>query len=177
MSFRASLCSGRGAGIFVAALTLLPLSVFSADSNRPTTPVSVEGTVDVQGMVEVLNDVLRQPYVVTVSSNSSSAPSVDFDIPDGKRLIVETIAFQASTSTGSVSRMFLHPLVNGSQPFVPLPIQTTSVEGPSTYLISMLPMKMRVDSAPGSTREIFIRRGTGDVGTLTATICGYLVDL
>lgn len=165
--------------IAIAAMAALPFFLVGADSvdSRPATLVTVQGPVEVQGVVEVLNDVLRQPYTQQQSATASESPTVNFDIPDGKRLVIESIAFQASTPTNEANRMFFQPLVNTTRLLVPLAIQATSVEGGVTYLLGNHSFKVRVNSVPGSTTEIQVRRGTGGTGTVNAAILGYLVDL
>lgn len=163
---------------------MLPAMFAAAAGGPPPTTVegtvSIAGDVSVQGVVEVLNDVLRTPYNKTASlADASTSPTVTFDIPDNKRLIVETISFQATTLTNDVARVFFEPLLgpttSGPRPFVLLPYQSV-VDGGATYLIGLNSVKMRLDSVPGSTNEIRIRRGTGTAGYISATIFGYLVD-
>jgi hypothetical protein len=164
-----------GFGMIAAVIGMSPVRLGAQDA-RPPAPVTVQGPVNVQGVVEVINDVLRQPYVRSGSA-SSDAPIVTFDIPDGKRLIIETVAFQASRPAADANRMFFEPLINGERHLVPLPIQFTSVEGAVSYLISMIPMTARIDSATNSTTELRFRRGSGAVGSLNVTVFGYLVDI
>lgn len=167
--------------LLAAAMLAQPLQLAAAES-RPTTPVTVEnpvsiaGTVNVQGVVEVLNDVLRTPFVQSASASSDS-PTVTFDVPDGKRLVIQTIAFQASRPTADANRMFFEPLIDSSRHLVPLPVQFTSVEGAVSYMISMISLSARIDSVPGNTTELRFRRGTGAVGSLNVTVFGYLVDI
>jgi hypothetical protein len=77
--------------------------------------------------------------------------------------------------------MFFQPLIApNTRPLVGLPVQYTSVEGTSTYMISMINMTARLDASPGVTNELQIRRGTtlnNDSGTLNVTVFGYLVDI
>lgn len=171
-----------------ATLAVLPVALQAAagETNRPPTPVAIEeplsvavqGPVEVQGVVEVLNDVLRQPYAVSLNAPLSASPTANFDIPDGKRLVIESIAFQASRPGNEVTRMFMHPLITPTQrQLVPLPVQFTADDGSVSYLISLIPLKLRIDSVPGSDNEIQIRRGNGGNGTLNASIFGYLVDI
>ena len=162
-----------------AAVLALTAPVLTAAEARPSTPVTVDGVVSVQGVVDVINDVLRTPYVRNASA-TGEGPSVNFDIPDGKRLIIESIAFQASRLTVESNRMFLQPLlaVNAARPLVPLPVQFEAVEGSVTYMISMVNMTGRFDAVAGSTSEIQVRRGVGSSpnATLNVTVFGYLVD-
>jgi hypothetical protein len=159
-------------------ISALP-AMFAATGGPPPVTVegsvSVQGPVTVQGVVEVLNDVLRQPYVRTGVGEGTS-PIVNFDIPDGKRLIIETVSFQAATPTGVPTRMFLEVAANN---FVasPLVVQSKSIEGSTDFLMSTIQMTVRLNSILGSTSEFRIRRGTGGAGSLTATVYGYLVDI
>jgi hypothetical protein len=156
-------------GAFViAGIVSSPLAVGKSGTPDP---------VAIEGVVEVLNDTLHQPYVVSQNTGATSvtAPTVYFDIPDGKRLIIETIAYQASLPAGENNRMFIQPLVGGDRQLIPLVIQDR-VDAGGYYLVANIPFKMRIDSVDGSTQEVMIRRGTGGAGTLNATICGYLVD-
>lgn len=168
----------RFSGCALVALVLSPVTLVAASANRPTTPVTVEDTVSIQGGVEVLNDLLYQPFAASVSSATSTSPTASIDIPDGKRLVVEFVSFQASTPTGTTSRIFFQPQTSStSRLFMPLPIQFTSVEGGATYYLSGFPLKLRIDSVPGSTSELQVRRGTGSDGTISLTVTGYLIDL
>ncbi len=139
--------------------------------------VNVADPVTVEGVVEVLNDSLVEPFVVSLSSGNDAvdAPTVYFDIPEGKRLIIETIAYQASLPKGESNRMFIQPLFGTQRQLIPLVIQDR-VDAGGYYLIANIPFKMRLDSVEGRSDEVMIRRGTGGLGTLQATICGYLVD-
>src|SRR5690606_37350133 len=119
--------------------------------NRPSTPVTVEeplavevqGPVEVQGVVEVLNDILRQPYVRSINVASAPSPTANFDIPEGKRLVIESIVFQTSRPTNESNRVFMHPMVGpGQRLLVPLPIQSIVVEGVTSYLISAIPLTL-----------------------------------
>jgi hypothetical protein len=164
--------------LVLASLLLIPRALLGADI-RPATPVTVEGPVSVQGVVEVINDAMRQPYVRTVFVSASDQPVAEFDIPDGKRLIIEMVAFQAGRAPTDLSRMFLQPLIGTQRQLIPMPIQSTvdDPSGSTTYMISMISLKLRIDSVPGSGTEIQIRRGAGGVSSMFATVSGYLVDL
>ena len=99
-------------GAFVIVFILTAPLVFGKGGPTVTVDgdVTISDPVAIEGVVQVLNDTLYEPYLVaqiTVEANDS--PTVYFDIPDGKRLIVETIAYQASLPAGTSNRMFLHP--------------------------------------------------------------------
>jgi hypothetical protein len=138
--------------------------------------------VQVQGVVEIINDVLRVPFVKSAAAGTMVSvlrPIVTFDIPDGKRLIIETIAFQTSRPNAESARVFFEPRVvlGEDRLLIPLPIQTESVEGPTTYLISAMPFSMRLDSISGSSTELSFRMGSNTPTFLQVTVAGYLVDL
>jgi len=170
------------------AFSLLP-AVFAA--NVPP-PFAVQSSVTVQGVVEVLNDITSQPYgangQVNLDQNSTTV-SLNFDVPNEKRLIVETITFQAGTSPQAAPslRIFVEPLFNGKRVFLgSLAVQSTSIESStSTYAIGTHAIKVRVDSVPGSTNELQIRVGrtlpqgigSGSPVNFVATVYGYLVDM
>jgi len=165
-------------GAFVIVSTLTAPSVFGKGGPTVTVEgdVTVSEPVAIEGVVQVLNDTLYEPYVVYQTTEGSvDSPTVYFDIPDGKRLIIETIAYQASLPAGTSNRMFLQPLIGTSRPLIPLVIQDR-VDAGGYYLVANIPFKIRIDSVEGSTQEVMIRRGVGGDGTLGATICGYLVD-
>lgn len=170
----------------LAALTLSLLALPPATFGKGGPNVTVEGEVNVAqpveiyGVVETLNDLLHQPYMVRGSDtlDAGATPrslTVDFDIPDGKRLIVETVSFQARAANGEQSRMFLEPQTSeGNRLLTYLSVQSV-IDG---YMISTLPVKLRIDAIEGSTSEVRIRLGnTPGSASLGAALFGYLVDL
>ena len=171
-------------GAFVLVSTVTAPVVYGKGGPTVTVdgPITIDGAVTIaepvaiEGVVQVLNDTLYEPYVgYETTEGSVDSPTVYFDIPDGKRLIIEMIAYQASLPAGTSNRMFLQPLIGTNRPLIPLVIQDR-VDAGGYYLVANIPFKMRIDSVEGSTQEIMIRRGVGGAGTLGATICGYLVD-
>lgn len=128
--------------------------------------------VEVQGIVEVLNDVLNQPYAVTVTNAGA------FDIPDGKRLVIETISYWTVQGLGKTGRLSLDGFRGAASGVrvVFLPVQDTFVRNQEMYQTSVIPVKMRVDSVEGVTEEIRIIGDSAFV-TFEVTVFGYLVDL
>ncbi len=158
-------------------LALFPAALISTSSRAVAGPAPTQ----VQGVVEVLNDVLYTPYVRSVSTEEGSLPWVSFDVPAGKRLIIETISFQGLHLTAAgVKRVLLdHAVSANTRLHIPLAVQERIVDGATTFLISTLPVKMRVDSVPNETGEILIRMGgsTPDTsGRIMVAINGYLID-
>jgi hypothetical protein len=95
-SLRRSLALGLILGLGVGA-------VLKANPNKDGQPgpnvnlnepvlVEVDGPVEVFGVVEVLNDALKTPYRMHLSGSISTAlHTINFPIPEGKRLTVETV--------------------------------------------------------------------------------------
>lgn len=186
---------GMGLIAAVVALTLLSVSpVLAAQDkdvivvNTPAKPVPVTGTVAVTGTptVEVVNDALYEPYIKTavVSIGDGTAlGEVAFDVPDGKRLILETVAVQAAVPSGQKVRVSLQAQVAPSfNPYVLgfLPVQSPGPILGYEYYIANQPFKLRQNPMIGSNAEIkvsMLRDSSSGDATLLATIYGYLVDL
>jgi hypothetical protein len=133
--------------------------------------------------VEVVNDALYVPYIRLDSASLSAGTQigeVPFDIPDGKRLVVEAVSVQASVPAGQRVRVFLDVLEGISPVLSVLPVQSTGPILGTEYYVANQPFKLRRDAIPGSTDEIRVRvfrdSPTGEAGLLV-TIHGYLVDL
>jgi len=162
--------SALRSAVFSAVLSLVAISTTS-------TAAGGQGPTEVQGVVEVLNDVLYTPYARVVSLPGNIIAG--FDIPAGKRLIIETITFQSNHPTASPQRMFLDHVVPGSpsKAVVPLAIQDRIVEGETTWVLGTHSVKIRIDAVAGENSEILIRRGGIHAGALLVGVYGYLVDI
>lgn len=156
--------------------------------NTPAKPVPVTGTVAVTGTsaVEVVNDALYEPYVKTAFFelvDGTALGEVAFDVPDGKRLILETVAVQAAVPSGQKVRVSLQAQVAPSlNPYVLgfLPVQSPGPILGYEYYIANQPFKLRQNPMIGSNAEIkvsMLRDSSVGDATLLATIYGYLVDL
>jgi hypothetical protein len=158
-------------------LALIPAALISTSIRAVAGPAPTE----VHGVVEVLNDVLYTPYARVVSTQDGSLPWAGFDVPAGKRLIIETISFQGMHPTAAgVKRVLLDHVVSASTRLtIPLAAQERVVDGATTFLIATLPVKMRIDSVLNENSEILIRMGgsTPDSsGRIMVGIYGYLID-
>jgi len=170
----------------VVALTLLsesPVPAAPADkdvivTNTPANPVPVTGSV------EVVNDTLFVPYIKTASvlDSPDTQLQVTFDVPDGKRLVLETVAVQASVPSGQKVRVSLDSQINPAiNPYV---IGFLSVQSPGPisgfeYYVANQPFKLRQDWFSGSTAEIIVRMSrdsSSGLAGLLVTVYGYLVD-
>jgi hypothetical protein len=98
---------------------------------------------------------------------------VSFDIPDGKRLVVETVSVQADVPAGQKVRVMLDVLEGISPVLSVMPVQSPGPFLGVEYYVANLPFKLRKDAMPGTTDEIRVRMirdsSAGDAG-LAATI-------
>jgi hypothetical protein len=107
---------------------------------------------------------------------------VAFDVPDGKRLILETVVVQANVQSGQKVRVSLDSQVNPAiNKYVIgfLPVRDPVPFLGTDYYIVNQPFKLRQDWFLGSTDEIIIRmsRDSSSGGaSLLVTVYGYLVD-
>jgi hypothetical protein len=161
----------------VPVFLILP-AAFGAGGPPPTT---VQGHVSVEGVVEVLNDVLRQPFNESRQiSSTGTTGNVTFDVPAGKRLVIETIAVQAVVTGGSQMRVDGQATSGGTDFTLDVPLQSQGVFDTfgNQFSRAMQTVKIRVDGT-AATSEIFFgytRIGAG-ISTLRVTLNGYLVDL
>jgi hypothetical protein len=159
-------------------LALFPTALISTSSSALAGPAPTE----VQGVVEVLNDVLYTPYVRVVSTQDGSLPWAAFDVPAGKRLIIETISFQGMypTAVGAKRVWMDHVVSTNTRLTIALAVQERVVEGATTILTATLPVKMRVDGVLNENGEILIRMGgstPNTSGRIMVGVYGYLIDL
>jgi hypothetical protein len=169
------------------AFALLP-AAFAA--NGPPTKeiqgaVEVVNDVQVHGVVEVINDVLRTPYSASAFNMASPgsigtlAAQVRFDIPVGKRLIVESVTVRVRLSTGQMPEVEMtHNTVGTPNADIVLTPQgsTGTVD---TYKAS-LPLKLRVDGRATDADLFFtLSRSapTSAVADLRVALFGYLIDI
>lgn len=145
--------------------------------NPPTAPVPVTGAV------EVVNDALYQPYIRLASTSLPSGTAiggVTFDVPEGKRLVVEAVSVQANVPAGQKVRVFLDVLEGISPILSVLPVQSPGSFQGVEYYVANLPFKLRKDAISGITDEIRVRMqrdATAGDSDLLVTIHGYLIDL
>jgi hypothetical protein len=177
---------GMGLVTAVVAFTLLSggevLAASSKDviiANTPADPVPITGTV------EVVNDALYEPYIRTTFIEIADGVrfgEVTFDVPDGKRLILETVAVQALVPEGQKVRVSLQAQVN---PFTNkyvqawLPVQSPGPILGVEYYIANHPVKLRQDPFFGTDEisVIMLRDLSGGTASLSVTVFGYLVNL
>ena len=144
-----------------------------------------------QGVVETINDVLRTPYAQSRSQSINNGTHfMKFDVPTGKRLIVEMIAvnlthlpedkFFVELSTPS------YPSGSVGRAFMPISLTTTrSAYDPGVPTlqrsVGVHAVTLRVDGETGADNELLFAvdiktSPTGSFG-FAVNVRGYLVDI
>ena len=190
--------------LLVATAILWPIAALSAAQvppsapvtvvNTPANPIPVTGNIGLTGnanvtvtntllSVETLNDVLSTPYMVSRSGafvpTAFPSESVDFDVPDGKRLIIEsmTVRVALEAAGNAVIQFSARPGAFGE-----LSLQSQgAVADPDTnfWLTGTHSIKLRIDALAGRTDELVVslRRPAVLRGTWNVLVSGYLVPL
>ena len=169
----------RGA-LLCAALVLVP-NLSAAAAGGP--PAGAGGTLNVQGVVEVLNDTLVQPFRQTrinpdviVGSVTSLIP---FDVPFGKRLIVEGITVIARVGIGQ--KALVHGRVSGTPgrfAGIEIAMKYQGTFNDRDVFSATVPLTLRVDGTVATDELGFVmeRSGGGGPAFVSVSIFGYLVD-
>ena len=133
-------------------------------------------------LVQVVNDTVFEPYLQTDGTlivQNGVVTFLSFDVPNGKRLIIETVSVIMQAYAGGYGQAYL---------IAPSSTRT----GPTRVLLTMQPqgrssdddlfihggtqpIHVRVDTA-GTNDEVQILFVTKDVLTVNATVSGYLVN-
>jgi len=171
-----------------------PVQVMNAPSNPVPVTGVVSGDVKVTGEVKVtnsvlnvavLNDIESEPYMVSQSAafGGGQVPQFKFDVPDGKRLIIETITVRFALDTPSNGLAQFRALAPGGLPVsgdIAMQPQgaITDFGSTKTWLIGTHSIKLRVDANAGKDDEFLIAGRVGNVsGTTNVFVAGYLVPL
>ena len=177
---------GMGLVAVVVALTLLSGSPVLAASSKDVIVANTPGEpVPVTGTVEVVNDALYQPYIKqadVILHSGTQLGLVAFDVPDGKRLILETVVVQVEVPSPQKVRVFLDAQVNPAiNQYVIgfLPVQSPGPIDGFEYYVANQPFKLRQDWFQNSNAEILVRMirdSSSGEASLLVTVYGYLVD-
>ncbi len=173
-----------GAGLGLALLLADASSAFAAGKGGTSEPtvVTVDGTVAVAGAVEVVKTPVKTPYFQSkyrVLDFADWTSSISFDIPQGKRLVVETVTFTANIPNGQISAsMALYDSANNGHS-IALPLQYQGTFGNPALLryVSTQAVTVRVDPQQIGLLLVNVDRTNGGQGYYTVTIAGYLEDL
>jgi len=134
----------------------------------------------------VVNDVVNKPYMVSRLFNivgGRATGNIDFDIPDGMRLIVETISVSFTLATpGNAVLQYLTSAGGTSQfGFIPLQPQGTIVDSfgqAKSWIVGTQAITLRLDAQPGQDDEFILFPTVSAVnGTGSASVAGYLVPI
>lgn len=185
-----------------------PVTVGNTPSNP--VPVTLQGTATVAGAVSltnalvpvtVIDDLVNQPYIKghfdnqlvaqdDIAQDGRIIASFALDVPDEKRLIVETVSIYARIPLETPPLPVAIFVGAGSIPYQRTqgdPQDRDDNFRPSELLVANLPMKMRVNARPGAVDELnftlLTRLPAGQTYSgvkgvyLSGTAFGYLVDL
>jgi hypothetical protein len=165
------------------AFSLIPALFAASDSNT-----KVKEPTEVQGVVEVLNDVLREPYRKTIGGSTTAPGTFPFpgrfitlDVPVGKRLIVETISLQVKVTTNQNVLVQMQTLRGGFviDTSVQLPVQKQGTFGGLDYLTATHSVMLRVDGTE-TTDELLVNvQRNAEAGSVevAVSVYGYLVSI
>ncbi len=156
---------------------VVPVEVSNAD------PIPVTGAVS--GNVQVTNDMVSTPYLASRSGAFGAGGNpgpFSFDVPDGMRLIVETITvrYALDAPANAVTQMSVWTpggfFASGE---IALQQQgaVADIFGTKYWIVGSHTGKLRINAAPGREDELtlFSRVDTG--GTANMLVAGYLVPL
>ena len=153
-------------------------------TNTPDNPVPVIGTLT--GEVKVADDIVNSPYIVSHSNSfvGGNAAQLEFDIPDGMRLIVETITvrFALETPGSAVAQLGIRTAGGvvraGELALQPQGTITDDFGTSLTWIVGTHSIKLRVDAQTGRDDELIIFPRFPVVrGTSNAFVAGYLVPI
>ena len=137
----------------------------------------------VEGIVETVNDTLNEPYAKSFTTHFSpgqSAAVLRFDIPDGRRLIVESIMIRVRAPSGQKALVGMHAPMGAATAY--LSVQSQGVVAGSEHLVGTHPVQLRVNSVGnGEAQADFAfsmeRSGDAGAGEFQVAVYGYLVPL
>jgi hypothetical protein len=168
-----------------------PVTVVNTSAN----PVPVTGSTTVSGSVTIanpsltvdaLNDTLNEPYI-RGGSHSFSPTDLQiteaFDVPDGKRLIVESVTIRSATTANKavIGQYAILKQVSGNVLSIGGDLSMTPAQGPidgNYWSVGTHPIKLRIDAVPGVDHELnFYLQCDACDGTINVSVAGYLVPL
>ena len=140
--------------------------------------VTVTSPVEVQGAVEVLNSGLRTPFLKTISASIAANTlngTINFSIPVGKRLIIETISVRASLPTGQALQASFSGI--GAETFTLfLPMSLQGTFGPNDVYVTTQKVRLIIDRRLIPVLGVDVLRSGAGAATFHATVAGYLED-
>jgi hypothetical protein len=176
-----SLLRSVATAVALCGASALPVE---AAANGPTVTinepvaVTVTGPVEVEGTVEVLNSALRTPFHKTLSATISANTvngTLNFSIPTGKRLVIETLSVRASVPAGqAVQASFSGIGQDTFSLFLPLSLQG-SFGGNDVYVTTQK-VRLIIDRRLITILATDVLRSGGGPANFQATVVGYLED-
>ena len=172
----------------VVALALTSLSLANPAGKTPGPNVNldepvlveVQGPVDVLGAVEVVAEPVKQPFRQTQSGPIPAGQLNDFfrfDLPAGKRVIVETVTVIATISPGATAFGWLSIDALENPGIAALTFTYQGVlHGNHVYTASS-PLLLRLEADKVNLRANIYRSDAAGNANVTIGIHGYLEDL
>ena len=172
----------RFPAVLIAAGSFCLSSIFASPPPVTVTqPVQVEvvKSIPVQGTVETLNDSLNTSFYRTLEFSSGQG-TVQFSVPAGKRLIIESVAYNAIALQGVpvILTLFVQSPIGTAN--ISLPAQSVvNYGGNLTWQMGVAPLHLRVDGGANTVIEVYSQSPASPVGAISfsATVAGYLVDI
>jgi hypothetical protein len=144
--------------------------------NSPSEPIPVAGTVNVANSplsVQNVNDPIREPYQAvrqTTLGNTGNTRN-NFEVPAGKRLVIEQISAIVETSPATCNALFLNVRVTDVQSFY-FPIEVVSSSTFNLYAAADKTSFWADQDVSFDART----NGACDYQQVTLNVSGYLVD-
>ena len=170
-------------------VTNTPLPVQGTVSVATNTPLPVQGEVSVAGVVSIkdVDKPTLQPFqhsgVFGIAEGTLGANHT-FEVPNGKRLVIEFVSFDVNFATGQRPTLNFVSVENSTanaSPIsfhVPLIYQATLVLAAQNSDLYIGNSMTRLYADPGSTVTLGVRK-TGSTGTglASVSVSGHLVDV
>src|SRR5262245_33895881 len=190
------------AGILAVTLLLALVSAPPAHTQgppaRPATPVevlntplpvtgnlnaTVAGTVQVGNTllpVQATNDTLNEPYSEFrpgILGDGQDTKILTFDVPDGKRLVIETVTVLAEVQPGQKAVASLVTQGPGGEVSRFLTVESQGMMSGRDQLAGTHPIKARVDGTAATDEVVirFFRSPVAGGSVVFASVDGYLV--
>lgn len=142
-------------------------------------PVNVQNQVTTKGA----DNPAFQPFakdVVDVPAFPGPNDTVTFDVPAGKRLVIELVTIRGTLSSGNTLAIAiiktLQPDGSTVTHGLTIPPLGTSSTGLPTYSLTH-PLRLYAEPGVGSVSIFVARNGDGPTFSVGASISGYLVDI
>lgn len=156
------------------------------NTNSNPVPANVRNDVPVNVLNEVSTRAADHPALqrfdqtkTGIALDGNGTASTTFDVPAGKRLVIESVTLEALVPHGEiVSTGYLTTKVDSDQVFHFLAMPTAGIEiSPWVRFAATHTMRAYGDAGTGAVTFLISRTGTSGEMDAAINISGYLVDL